>query len=244
MQKDIALLKVEGLTKYYRGLAANENIDLQITEGQIVGLIGPNGAGKSTLFKMISGFNSADRGKIFFEGREIQNKEPYKISRQGIASTFQHAQMFPNLQLLEAVMAGAYGNGKNKSEARRIALEKIRFVGLEGKEAVVSSKLNMFERKKAELAAALATEPKLILLDELFAGLVPSEVPLMIEQVRRVRESGVSVFIVEHVLRAIMEMCDYVYVLESGKLIAEGTPEEIRHNPLVITAYLGDDYDA
>jgi len=193
---------------------------------------------------MISGFNSADRGKIFFEGREIQNKEPYKISRQGIASTFQHAQMFPNLQLLEAVMAGAYGNGKNKSEARRIALEKIRFVGLEGKEAVVSSKLNMFERKKAELAAALATEPKLILLDELFAGLVPSEVPLMIEQVRRVRESGVSVFIVEHVLRAIMEMCDYVYVLESGKLIAEGTPEEIRHNPLVITAYLGDDYDA
>ena len=152
--------------------------------------------------------------------------------------------MFPNLQLLEAVMAGAYGNGKNKSEARRIALEKIRFVGLEGKEAVVSSKLNMFERKKAELAAALATEPKLILLDELFAGLVPSEVPLMIEQVRRVRESGVSVFIVEHVLRASMEMCDYVYVLESGKLIAEGTPEEIRHNPLVITAYLGDDYDA
>ena len=180
MQKDTALLKVEGLTKYYRGLAANENIDLQITEGQIVGLIGPNGAGKSTLFKMISGFNSADRGKIFFEGREIQNKEPYKISRQGIASTFQHAQMFPNLQLLEAVMAGAYGNGKNKSEARRIALEKIRFVGLEGKEAVVSSKLNMFERKKAELAAALAIEPKLILLDELFAGLVPSEVPLMI----------------------------------------------------------------
>lgn len=244
MQKDIALLKVEGLTKYYRGLAANENIDLQITEGQIVGLIGPNGAGKSTLFKMISGFNSADRGKIFFEGREIQNKEPYKISRQGIASTFQHAQMFPNLQLLEAVMAGAYGNGKNKSERAGSRWKKSGLSGWRARKPLVSSKLNMFERKKAELAAALATEPKLILLDELFAGLVPSEVPLMIEQVRRVRESGVSVFIVEHVLRAIMEMCDYVYVLESGKLIAEGTPEEIRHNPLVITAYLGDDYDA
>ena len=238
------ILRAEHLGITFGGLRAVDDFNMTINKGELVGLIGPNGAGKSTLFKMISGFNSADRGKIFFEGREIQNKEPYKISRQGIASTFQHAQMFPNLQLLEAVMAGAYGNGKNKSEARRIALEKIRFVGLEGKEAVVSSKLNMFERKKAELAAALATEPKLILLDELFAGLVPSEVPLMIEQVRRVRESGVSVFIVEHVLRAIMEMCDYVYVLESGKLIAEGTPEEIRHNPLVITAYLGDDYDA
>lgn len=239
------LLKIDNATKRFGGLVANDKVNIEIEKGSIVGLIGPNGAGKSTMFKSVNGFNRIDEGEIYFKGTPISKKETYKIGRMGIACTFQHAQLFSGITLEESVLLGAYCHQHNKRKALEIAHEKIAFVGLAGKEQFLVKKLNMFERKKAELAAALATQPELLLLDELFAGLVPTEVELMLQLVRRVNEEyGTTLFIVEHVLRVIMQLCTKIYVLEYGKLIACGTAEEVTQNPDVIKAYLGEDYDA
>lgn len=241
----MTLLKIDNATKRFGGLVANSDVSIEIQEGSIVGLIGPNGAGKSTLFKSINGFNRIDEGEIYFKGTPISRVETHKIGKMGIACTFQHAQLFSGITLEESVLLGAYCKEHNKKKALEIAWEKIDFVGLKGKEQRVIKKLNMFERKKAELAAALATQPELLLLDELFAGLVPTEVELMLQLVRRVnREYGITLFIVEHVLKVIMQLCDNIYVLEYGRLIASGNAQEVTQNPDVIKAYLGEDYDA
>lgn len=238
------LLKVDNATKRFGGLVANDHLNIEIEKGSIVGLIGPNGAGKSTIFKSICGFNRIDEGNIFFNDQRITHKETYKIARLGIACTFQQAQLFANITLEESVLMGAYCHQHSKKKALDIAREKIAFVGLAGHENQQVSRLNMFERKRAELAAALATQPELLLLDELFAGLVPTEVEEMRLLVKRVNEElGVTLFIVEHVLRVIMSLCTKIYVLEYGKMIAAGTPNEITSNPEVIKAYLGEDYD-
>lgn len=238
------LLRIDNATKRFGGLVANDNVSIEIDKGGIVGLIGPNGAGKSTLFKSVNGFNRIDEGEIYFNGTPISKKPTNKIAKMGIACTFQHAQLFANITLEESVLMGAYCHQHNKKKALVIAHEKIAFVGLAGKEKTLVRKLNMFERKKAELAAALATQPELLLLDELFAGLVPTEVGLMLELVRKVNsELGVTLFIVEHVLKVIMSLCADIYVLEYGKLIAHGDAGQITSNPEVIKAYLGEDYD-
>lgn len=238
------LLKIENATKRFGGLVANDNVSIEIEKGSIVGLIGPNGAGKSTLFKAVNGFNRIDEGEIFFKGIPISKKPTNKVANMGIACTFQHAQLFSNITLEESVLMGAYCHEHSKKKALVIARDKIKFVGLAGKEKLLVNKLNMFERKKAELAAALATGPELLLLDELFAGLVPTEVGLMLELVRKVNnELCVTLFIVEHVLKVIMSLCNDIYVLEYGKLIARGSAEAITSNPVVIKAYLGEDYD-
>ena len=236
--------KIEHATKRFGGLVANSDVNIDINKGEIIGLIGPNGAGKSTIFKSINGFNRIDEGEIYFKDTPISKIPTHKIGQMGIACTFQHAQLFTSLDLEESVLMGAYCKEHNKKKALVIAHQMIDFVGLSGKEHHMIGKLNMYERKRAELAAALATQPELLLLDELFAGLVPTEVVEMVELVRRVnKELGITLFIVEHVLRVIMTLCDRIYVLEHGKLIAEGTPEEITTNELVIKAYLGEDYD-
>jgi branched-chain amino acid transport system ATP-binding protein len=236
--------KVDKSTIAFGGLVANSNIDVEVEEGQIVGLIGPNGAGKSTLFKSISGFNKIDSGKIYFDGKDITRRSPHYICRTGIACTFQKAQSFVGMTMEESVLVGAYLRRKHKKDALEYAQEQIDFVGLNGKEKVFIPRLNMFERKKAELASALATEPKMILLDELFAGLVPTEVQMMVEIIRKVNvEKKIALFIVEHVLKAIMELSHKVYVLEYGKIIAQGTPKQVSSDENVIKAYLGADYD-
>ena len=236
--------KLENSTIAFGGLVANKNVTAEVEKGQIVGLIGPNGAGKSTMFKSISGFNKIDSGTIRFKDRDITKLGPVEVCRAGIACTFQKAQSFAGMTLEESVLVGANLRRKRKKDALPFAHEMIRFVGLEGKEQVKIPRLNMFERKKAELAAALATEPEMLLLDELFAGLVPTEVEMMLELVKKVNgELGIALFIVEHVLRVIMSLCEKVYVLEYGEIIASGSPQVISSDERVIKAYLGEDYD-
>jgi len=225
---------------------ANNDISISIEDGTgFTGLIGPNGSGKSTLFKSINGFNRIDEGEILFKGKPISKMATYNVCRLGIACTFQHSQMFRTLSLEESVLMGAYCRNNRKKDGLRAAREKINFVGLSGREDVLISKLDMLERKKAEFAAALSTEPELLLLDELFAGLLPTELSEMIDIVRQANKKyNVAFFIVEHVLRVIMSICENVHVLENGKLIASGKPEEITKNEDVIRAYLGRDYVA
>ncbi|GHT77018.1 ABC transporter ATP-binding protein [Spirochaetia bacterium] len=239
------LLEIKDATTRFGGLVANDHLNMNIEKGSIVGLIGPNGAGKSTIFKSVVGFNRLTEGEIYFKGKRINNRETYRICRMGITCTFQHAQLFAKLKLEESVLMGAYCHEHTKRKALDIAHDMIAFVGLAGKEHIRISKLNMFERKQVELAAALATNPELLLLDELFAGLVPTEVENMLALVKRInREKGITLFIVEHVLRVIMSLCSKIYVLEYGRLIAEGDAESVTKNPEVIKAYLGEDYDA
>lgn len=236
--------KIEHATKRFGGLVANSDVNIEIEKGEIIGLIGPNGAGKSTIFKSINGFNRIDEGEIWFKDKRISKVPTHKVGRMGIACTFQHAQLFTTLTLEESVLMGAYCKEHNKKKALQIAHQMISFVGLAGKEQSLIGKLNMYERKRAELAAALATQPELLLLDELFAGLVPTEVVEMAALVERVnRELGITLFIVEHVLKVIMTLCSRIYVLEHGRIIASGTPGEITSNPEVIKAYLGEDYN-
>lgn len=236
--------KIEHATKRFGGLVANSDVNIEIEKGEIVGLIGPNGAGKSTIFKSINGFNRIDEGEIWFKDKPISKVPTHRVGRMGIACTFQHAQLFTTLTLEESVLMGAYCKEHNKKKALKIAHDMIGFVGLSGREQSLIGKLNMYQRKRAELAAALATQPELLLLDELFAGLVPTEVVEMAELAGRVnRELGVTLFIVEHVLKVIMTLCNRVYVLEHGRIIASGTPDEITSNPEVIKAYLGEDYN-
>jgi branched-chain amino acid transport system ATP-binding protein len=237
--------KIDKVTKSFGGLVANSDINVDIGPAEIVGLIGPNGSGKSTLFKTIMGFHTADCGTITFLDKSITQFSPFEICRAGISCTFQTAQLFSGLTLEESVLVGAYCRNKQKRQALKTAWRMIDFVGLSGKEKVLISKLNILERKKAELASTLATEPKLLLLDELFPGLLPTEVELMLSQVKKVNEEfGTSLFIVEHVLRVIMGLCTKIYVLDNGKLIADGTPKEITSSELVIEAYLGTEYHA
>lgn len=237
--------RIDNATKAFGGLIANSNVTINIDRGQIVGLIGPNGAGKSTLFKSINGFNRIDSGEIYFKDNHISKMATHKICKLGITCTFQHSQVFKTISLEESVLLGAYNRIKSKSEALEHAHKMIEFVGLKGKEQSKISGLNMFERKKAELAVALASSPELLLLDELFAGLVPTEVGEFVSLVRKVnKELNIAIFIVEHVLKAIMDLSNKIYVLEYGKIIACGTPIEVTNNPVVIEAYLGGSDDA
>jgi branched-chain amino acid transport system ATP-binding protein len=238
--------EIKNVTKRFGGLVANKNISIQIEEkGQIIGLIGPNGSGKSTLFKSINGFNRIDEGEIYFKDVPISRLKTYKICRMGITCTFQHAQLFSTLTLEESVLMGAYCHQKRKKEGLKIAAEMLEFVGLSEKKAFLISKINMYERKKVELAVALVAQPELLLLDELFAGLLPTEVVEMVDLVRKINTKyGITLLIIEHVLKVIMSLCEKVYVLEYGELIASGTPDEITKNEKVIKAYLGEDYSA
>lgn len=237
--------KIEGITKAYGGLVANSDVSIEIEKNEIIGLIGPNGAGKSTLFQIIQGFIKPDTGHIYFDSKDLTNLSTNQICHHGVACTFQHAQLFPDLDVLESVMIGAYCRIQNRQKAMKLARELIAFAGLEKHEGTTIDRLNMFDRKRVELTAALATKPKLLLLDELFAGLNPTEVMEMINLTKKIHnELEITLFIIEHVLKVITTICDRVYVLDYGKIIAECRPEEIALKPEVIKAYLGEDYDA
>lgn len=237
--------EIDGITKSFGGLTANKDVTLSFEKGTINGLIGPNGAGKSTLFKTISGYVIPDTGTIKLNGELMTGLKPHKICKKGIACTFQDVKNFPELDMFETILTGAYCAESRKAKACRKAEEMIGFFGLQGRENLHISKLNMYERKLTALAAAMASEPELLLLDELFAGCTPTEVIWLIDILRKVNEErGMTLFIIEHVLKVIMTICQQVFVLDSGAILETGTPEEIVRSPKVISAYLGEDYDA
>lgn len=234
------MLEVSGLTKKFGGLTAVNNVDLYVEKGEIVGLIGANGAGKTTLFNMIAGEFAPTSGKIIFNGNEIQGKPGYKMCHMGIARTYQIVKPFSNLSVLDNVAVGAMINDTNVNRAKEKAREVIDLVGLTYRIDVAGGDLNLPELKRLELARALATNPQLLLMDEAMAGLNPSDSDTMIELVKKINASGVTIIIIEHVMKAIMRLSHRIYVLNQGCLISKGTPEEVSNDPEVIKSYFGE----
>jgi len=239
-----ALLQGKGVTKFFGGLPALSRVDFAIHPGEIVGLIGPNGAGKTTLINVITGLLRPSAGEISFKGERIDHLPPYRISRKGIVRTFQVIKPFSRMTVRENVLVGAlFGRGgRGFQEAERVAGSVLSLVGLQGKEAVQASVLPLADRKRLELAKALAMVPELLILDEVMAGLNPREVGEFMALIRRINREGVTVLVVEHVMKAIMGISHRVLVLHHGEKVAEGAPEEVVRDPRVIQAYLGARY--
>jgi branched-chain amino acid transport system ATP-binding protein len=236
------ILEGEKLTKNFGGLTAVSDVDFYVDKGEIVGLIGPNGAGKTTLFNLISATYTPKPGKIIFKGKNITGLKPYQICRMGIARTFQTVKVFGNLSVLENVrLASLFGNPKKptESEATKEALELLDFVGLKDISSPAKD-LTLGNQKRLEMARALAARPDLLLLDELMAGLNQTEVGEAMDDIREIRSKGVTIIMIEHVMKAIMNVCDRIIVLNYGKKIAEGTPQEIANSKTVIEVYLGE----
>lgn len=236
------LLQLDRVSKAFQGLAAINAVSLDVPEGQVLGLIGPNGAGKTTLFNLITGFHLPTRGRITFAGIDISTAPPHSRCWMGIARTFQLARPFPQLTVLENVAIGRlYGRqpARNRPRAERESRAILEQVGLAERAPAVAASLTLVDRKKLELARALAASPRLLLLDELLAGLNPSEVLTSLEMIRAIHQMGTTVIMVEHLVKAVFGVADRVAVLNAGDLIADGTPEQIGRNPRVIDAYLG-----
>jgi branched-chain amino acid transport system ATP-binding protein len=238
------LLEVEKLTKRFGGLTANEDVSFTIREGEIAGLIGPNGAGKTTVFNSLAGFFAPSSGAIRFQGAEIAGLPPETIAAKGIARTFQIVRVFKSMTVLENVMVGALLRHRAVPHAAAHASEALRFTGLERRAADPAGQLTVAEQKRLEVARALATEPRVLLLDEVMAGLTHSEVQDAVEMVRRIQARGIACVVVEHVMEGIMPIADRMLVLERGRLIADGPPRAIANDPAVIAAYLGEEYRA
>jgi branched-chain amino acid transport system ATP-binding protein len=238
------LLDVQGVSKYFGGLQANENVSFQVNQGEVVSIIGPNGAGKSTLFSCITGFHRLDKGRVFFKGQDITNRKPHVIGKLGIVRTFQIVQVISDMSVLENVMTGAFLRYTRVADVRRKAEEVLSFTALIEKSDYNALELTISDKKRLEVSMALAMEPQLLMLDESMAGLTPVELREMIQLIRRVRANGLTVIVVEHVMEAVMELSDRVIVLNSGLKIAEGSPKEVVANPEVIRAYLGEGYNA
>jgi branched-chain amino acid transport system ATP-binding protein len=236
------ILEVNNLTKDFGGLRAVDTLDLSIGQGQILGLIGPNGAGKSTVFNCIASVYPPSEGEIFFNGRKVNNMKPWNLCKQGLARTFQIVKPFSSKTVLYNVMVGSYIMTDKRSVAEAKAMEVLEALNLYDKKDMKAGNLTIADRKRLEIARALATEPKLLLLDEVMAGLRPTEVDEMVKIIRRLRNNGITIFVIEHIMRAIMALSDWVVVIQFGQKISEGTPSEVASDEKVIKAYLGEEY--
>ena len=236
----MSLLEINNVSKFFGGLAAVSNVSYTVQKGEILGLIGPNGAGKTTLFNVVNGFYAPTKGQVLFNGQLVSGMKPHQICKLGMARTFQVVKPLQRMSVLDNVIASAFLRAKNKAEAVDIAMETIRFTGLEEDKDMISRGLPLGKRKKLEIARALATRPELLLLDESFAGLNHSELNESIEIIRNIKARGITIMIIEHHMKVIMSISDRIVVINYGQKIAEGSPQEIRSNPLVVEAYLGE----
>jgi branched-chain amino acid transport system ATP-binding protein len=243
----MSILEGQGVTKYFGGLAAVSHVDFHVDQGEIVGLIGPNGAGKTTLFNLISAALPLSSGEIRFKGQKLNGLKPHRICKVGIARTFQQTKIFANMPVLQNVLVGAFFGSPNSvsvADAASESSQALEFVGLSAMSTLPTSDLTLVNQKRVEVARALATKPELLLLDELMAGLNPAEVSEAMELVTKMRDKGITIFMVEHVMKAIMGICGRIMVLHHGEKIAEGTSQEIAANKEVVEIYLGKETHA
>ncbi|MBF0530428.1 MAG: ABC transporter ATP-binding protein, partial [Deltaproteobacteria bacterium] len=232
----MSFLSINRLTKRFGGLTAVDNLDINIEKGQVLGLIGPNGAGKSTAFNCVAGAYPPTSGRVLFKDENIEGFKPWTICARGIARTFQIVKPLQTRTVLFNVMVGAFCRTESKKKATEISIEVLEFLGLLGKQEILGKNLTIGDRKRLELARALATGPELLLMDEVMAGLRPSEVDEMIGIVRKIRDRGVTIFLIEHIMQAIMNLSDRVVVIHYGKKIAEGSPKEVSKEEKAIKA--------
>lgn len=236
------LLEVRGLTKNFAGLTAVSEFDLSVESGEIVGLIGPNGAGKTTLFNLISGVMPPTKGKIIFKNENITKMKPAQICRLGIARTFQIVKPLARMTVLENVMVGAFSRTKDPRKVKELAIEVLEFTNQTEKMNKKAASLTLGERKLMEISRALATQPNLLLLDECMAGLNTKEISVATKLIGKIKEKGITLIVIEHVMKAIMSVSDRIVVLNYGEKIKEGTPDQVVNDQQVIKAYLGEDF--